>query len=532
MTGTPSVVTPNSGLSDTPDRAEIPSPGPWNQKILLSFDGGGVRGYWSLLVLQHLMQVIRNFEVAEDGATRSSFHPCETPNNVSHLTNPGNLDNHTEYTPFLPCHYFDYIGGTSTGALLTILLSRFRMTVEDCLKEYETMAGTIFAYPRVFHKMNIFMGRNKYNTKNLEMAIREVIERRVQVRIEDDTEPLFQTDIDTCRGVVLANQLHPGKKAITRFLFRSYTPYSEKRRSNPKSALDNENSHLKNPGEGIRISLLKVALAGTAAPFYFGHYHTVLSTAQARAATRIPTRNGTNFSFFRIATNRAREKKHLPEGKSRYQFEDAGFSRDNNPCWELRREIEYHHGDNIKPTLVSIGTARPKDDFVGESTLANIRRGLHQLGNPEHVHELLEPDKHKGDFSYYRLNDEGGIEIEMDEWKPKKIGSSTIDKMRTEFASWLRKDGVGDKFRECAKHLVQMRRDRMATPRWERFALGQYFVCQVRNCPKDRDNQWLDRVDFENHLKREHVEEDYGELSTALETCRRVWKYRQRAAPS
>ncbi|RYC58480.1 hypothetical protein CHU98_g7726 [Xylaria longipes] len=483
MTDTPRAVTPDPHLTDTRDRAARHAPGPWFQKILLSF--------------------------AQDGATRSSFHPCEKPDDVSHLTNGNNLGNPTEYTPFLPCHYFDYIGGASTGALVAILLSRFRMTVEDCLMEYETMAGTIFGYPRVFHKMNTLVGGNKYNRKYLEEAVKRVIERRVQVRIEDDTEPLFQTEIDTCRG--------------------SYTPFSEKRRRKTQNGLNSETLALKNPSEGIRTSLLKVALAATAAPFYFGHYHTVLSTAQAQAAMRPPTHNNT--SFFENTASRTKNKNHLPEGKSHYQFEDAGFSRDNNPCQELYQEIQYHHGEN-KPILVSVGTARPKEEFHGDGVIATIRRGLHRLGNPEEVHEQLEANKDSGQYSYHRLQDEDGIKVEMDEWKPKKVGNDTVERMKIEFRNWLQKDGIEDKFRECAKHLVQQRRRRMTTPRWERFALGQYFVCQVKNCPKDRDNQWLDREDFENHLKREHIEEDYEDLSAALESCRQVWKYRQRVAPS
>jgi len=39
---------------------------------------------------------------------QSSFSPCKEPANVSHITGP--------YTHYLPCHYFDYIAGTSTGA--------------------------------------------------------------------------------------------------------------------------------------------------------------------------------------------------------------------------------------------------------------------------------------------------------------------------------------------------------------------------------------------------------------------------------
>ncbi|KAI0406026.1 acyl transferase/acyl hydrolase/lysophospholipase [Xylaria palmicola] len=519
---------PDSHLADDRGLPAIHAPGPWFQKIVLSFDGGGVRGYWSLLVLQHLMREIRRFEIAEDPRTQSSFHPCQRPDFVSHLVGANNVDNPTEYTPYLPCHYFDYIGGTSTGALIAILLSRFRMTVEDCLREYETMAGTIFGYPRVFHQMNALVPLKKYPTKHLEKAIKEVIDRRVQVRLEDDREPLFQTEIDTCRGVVLATQLDPVNRANRRFLFRSYTPFSERSRRNAQGG---ELLSHRNPGEGIRISLLKVALAGTAAPFYFGHYHTVLSTAQAQSAAGVSTERGTR--LFEDANGQAEgQQRHLAEGKSPYQFEDAGFSRDNNPCNQLYREVVYNHGEDSTPVLVSIGTARPKDDYVGEGVLTTIRRGLHQLGNPEEVHEemLLRSDQ---DRVYYRLNDDNGIEIEMDEWKPKKVGSDTIAKMRTKFDAWLRQDGVGARFEACARHLVRLRRGRMTTPRWERFALGQYFVCLVQNCPKDRDNQWLDREDFENHLRREHVEEDYdGDLDAEVQRCQQMWRYRQRAAPS
>ncbi|KAJ3569778.1 hypothetical protein NPX13_g5963 [Xylaria arbuscula] len=261
----PSRRMPNLHNPETRDRGVEAVPGQWFQKIALSFDGGGVRGYWSLLVLQHLMMQIRDVEWREDSETRSSFHPCDEPDNVSQLANLSSLDNPARYTPFLPCHYFDYIGGTSTGALIAILLSRFRMTVEDCLSEYETMVGIVFGNPRMLHKMNTLTPRNKYSRKALKHAFQDVIQRRSQV-VEDDTVPLFQTDIDTCRG--------------------SYTPYSEKKR---RISQRNDNQRMKNPNEGMRIALLEVALAATAAPFYFGRYGLPLSTSQAEGAARAPT---------------------------------------------------------------------------------------------------------------------------------------------------------------------------------------------------------------------------------------------------
>lgn len=66
-----------------------------HQPQLLSLDGGGVRGLSSLLILREIMEEIQRQSGAE-----------ETP---------------------LPCHYFDLIGGTSTGGLIAIMLGRLRM---------------------------------------------------------------------------------------------------------------------------------------------------------------------------------------------------------------------------------------------------------------------------------------------------------------------------------------------------------------------------------------------------------------------
>lgn len=62
---------------------------------MLSIDGGGIRGYSSLLILQKLMEEIsiREMAMKEESENDEDFAP-------------GKL---------LPCHYFDYMYGTSTG---------------------------------------------------------------------------------------------------------------------------------------------------------------------------------------------------------------------------------------------------------------------------------------------------------------------------------------------------------------------------------------------------------------------------------
>lgn len=88
-------------------------------------DGGGVRSLGSLLILQELMNKVGDEEKRmgrEDEFAESSFSPCEykprdrrrrlTDIRISSATNTVGLPNSSLY---LPCHYFDYAAGTSTG---------------------------------------------------------------------------------------------------------------------------------------------------------------------------------------------------------------------------------------------------------------------------------------------------------------------------------------------------------------------------------------------------------------------------------
>ena len=48
---------------------------------------------------------------------------------------------------YLPCHYFDYVSGTSTGGLVAIMLGRLRWNIDDCIKEYKRLSAMVFQKP-------------------------------------------------------------------------------------------------------------------------------------------------------------------------------------------------------------------------------------------------------------------------------------------------------------------------------------------------------------------------------------------------
>ncbi len=90
-------------------------------------DGGGIRGYSALLILRQLMEAIGEEERAypigldvSDGPAASSYHPLLPARYAAtdDETLPSRVSARyptTASSPWLPCHYFDYIAGTSTG---------------------------------------------------------------------------------------------------------------------------------------------------------------------------------------------------------------------------------------------------------------------------------------------------------------------------------------------------------------------------------------------------------------------------------
>jgi hypothetical protein len=71
-------------------------------------DGGGIRGYSSLLIVQELMKIISIIELEKDPEATSSYHPLPfLKNKGSQVPDDGAALPGVRY---LPVHYFDYMG--------------------------------------------------------------------------------------------------------------------------------------------------------------------------------------------------------------------------------------------------------------------------------------------------------------------------------------------------------------------------------------------------------------------------------------
>jgi hypothetical protein len=84
--------------------------------------------------------------------------------------------------------------------LIAIMLSRLRMNIDDCLLEYKTMGQVIFGKPRTWSiRGPLFFPKEKYDHKNLQRAIEDVINRRAVKSHGDLGEHMFKSSEDRCR---------------------------------------------------------------------------------------------------------------------------------------------------------------------------------------------------------------------------------------------------------------------------------------------------------------------------------------------
>ncbi|CEJ54942.1 hypothetical protein PMG11_01228 [Penicillium brasilianum] len=184
---------------------------------VLSLDGGGVRGYSSLMLLK---------EVMDKGA----------PNKK-------------------PCEVFDLIGGTSTGGLIAIMLGRLKMTVQECLDEYSALMSEVFGsgwiHDHVTKPARYAVTGAFYSADTLEKVIKSLLRKRLPAGEDADKALLLDEKEDSCKIFLMAVREEAGNNRGPVFL-RSYT------------------NDLELPDADLaKITLWQAARATSAAPAYF-----------------------------------------------------------------------------------------------------------------------------------------------------------------------------------------------------------------------------------------------------------------------
>ena len=560
---------------DTRYSAPFADTEPWDRKAILSLDGGGIRGYSALLILQELMNVIKKLEKSHpDGAAESSYHPLPwnplyaTDSRTGVQADPGSQ--YVESAKWLPCHYFDYIAGTSTGGLIGIMLGRLRMNIDDCVSEYERLGGKVFGHSRWFHLRSPFwFPRDKYNHRNVEYAVKEVVSEKMPKIAKFPGGQNFGFDENRCRTVVLSYQQQTNEEAkangIERpYLFRTYKNLHQS--ESPEAQLTD-----RNPGPAHDIPIWQVARATSAAPSYF-----------------------------------------KPMKIHKLAYLDGGFGA-NNPCEEMFEEVRKmnNHADTCASIIISVGTGIDKGwsrfKSLGPSRFINFLNVARKWASEsEEVHARMLNRKEGALFKYYRLNVPDGIgSLKLDEWRvrgrvrttigktigklrsgrlirlaasesrPHNVGekgpevseaatthvngqqgaftnggegdhgnvSSTIESsaipewfrarnktlvlIRKHTEDYLGTEEVKSSIDEIAKFLVDGRRARAKQDenRWEKACFGAWYQCNVPKCPR-AEKEYQDRHSLEKHFLDKHKNlfsrANQEELKKALDDCKVV----------
>ncbi|KAK4225413.1 acyl transferase/acyl hydrolase/lysophospholipase [Podospora fimiseda] len=229
---------------------------PW-APLVLSLDGGGIRGLSELFILRRIMgKIQQKIDDAEKDGVENPF-----------LFGPDNTA-----LPLLPCYFFDYMVGTSTGGLVSVMLGRLRMSVDETIKAYWRLGNYVF-YPRRYIR--------SYSSKKLKKAIIGTIRencgchqngkhcgdqellRQYDYAERDDYDVSYREHPErgnfTCK-VVLVAQKKGGSTQATH-LFRSY---------NHCQRFENEPQEY-NPGSLGRsqTKIWEACRATSAAPYYF-----------------------------------------------------------------------------------------------------------------------------------------------------------------------------------------------------------------------------------------------------------------------
>ena len=359
---------------------------PWDQKAILSLDGGGIRGYSALLILRDVMKAIISKEKSfppgpeAESPPKSSFHPLSSS---PMMIMDARAQAATDTSQWLPCHYFDYMAGTSTGGLIGIMLGRLSMSIEDCISAYKTLGAKVFGRSRWVHlKSPLFWPRDKYDHLALEKVVKDLTRQRVSTLSNFPGGQNFAFDENRCRTVAISYQQRKDDDDAESsgvelpYLFRTY--------KNLHISVDpKERATDRNPQDrGHDIPIWQVARATSAAPTYF-----------------------------------------KPINIDGRKYLDGGFGA-NNPCAEIYEEVRKmnNRAEKCVKVVVSIGTGKDKrtrrfrgTGLTGYWNYMSVAKKLASGTEETHANMLIRASE--ASFQYYRLNVEDGLgTMKLDEW--------------------------------------------------------------------------------------------------------------------
>ncbi|KAJ4375817.1 hypothetical protein N0V83_001094 [Neocucurbitaria cava] len=469
--------------------------------LILTLDGGGIRGYSSLLILKRLMH-----EVAE----------CEKRLQDEEGPVAGSQRREFNEDELLPCHYFDYMYGTSTGGLISVMLARLRMTVPQCLEIYRKVGHELFG-----HRRNVLPLATKYHHKPLEKAVREIVSQYCKHHESckgDDMHPWYPEEDDTPANESALSSLETSA---------TWSSTGESNTGRPKQLTEKicqsiclTATHSGQIDEAYLLRSYKHRYDPNICPPWVTPYNKGIDRLEIWEVTRATS--AAPFYFDMLVADPG-------NGKGFLGFKDGGI-RENNPSYAAYSEHASLKGDHDPALLLSIGTGRPdttNDGFAAvwpgplgklsilqkwSEKFAVFKNVLIKYTEGEDRHKMMRTIA-RGEHRWYkRLNvDEGLHDLKLDNWEKgswtnpqtneTKVvnGGTTLTKMEKATSSYLTRQetrhiGGFQEYQpprivlqQVAERLVRHRRLREATKaedlkRWQTH-MGQWLTGELK--PED-----------------------------------------------
>ena len=458
-----------------------------------------MRVYSSLLIIKEIMETIVLCEksyldehIETHGPVKSSYHPLA----------PHQAD------VWLPCHYFDYIGGTGSGGLIAIMLGRLRMDVHDSILAFESLLREVFSHTRWFHYRSLlFWPRPKFDHQVLERAIRDLALYHAPGVPSFSEDSNFAYNENQCRTIVLAF-----RRGFTRkrpYVFRTYNKFPTRHTSG------------RNLGLAHHIPIWQVARATTASPTLF-----------------------------------------RPVIIDDHEYVSCSL-RTKNPCEEIYNEVQNMNGTDNVNTILSIGTGIPRIrlgplGFLDIYSLFALQRIPRKITSTRDYYRLdveilgqLEMDewragsrirtKNGSETGRHRSEETAAIpgpqsqttlttseNSSVPNIKNAKISIperfrpriDTAESIRKHIRDYLDRADVQSKINEIATSLVRKRRNRVKSDleRWEEFCYETWYQCKVYGC-RDYRGRYSSRRALRIHILDKHSDRYSMRDQVALEAA-------------
>ncbi|KAF6819511.1 patatin-like phospholipase [Colletotrichum sojae] len=377
---------------------------------ILSLDGGGVRGYSMLIIVQELMH--RTYVEIEGRAP----HRNEIPK---------------------PCDHFDLIVGTGTGGLIALMLGRLRLDLETCKQLYVRLTRMVFETDKTI--AGIPYRSTLFKASKLEEAIREAVREHTVYEKEGNDG----TENDMVSPLAYSSASGPRRHSsnASTVSFSARSPQAQMARPAVSSRYGNPNARLYD----ARETRTKTAVLAMYKGSRKGSPAAILRSYDSRREPP-PEFDCKIWQAGRATSAIGLAFKPIQIGQSVFHDDGAGTF---NPAPEALDEAVVNEWPGREVgVFVSVGTGRrPKgsdanqqmwyEGFLGEFAEAR-RKLISKIEGCEVIHEQMRKEllakRNVNVDNYYRLNVEVGVgEFGMNEWhRLADISTGTRQYLRRE----------------------------------------------------------------------------------------------------